>query len=133
MNSTDRQQLTKEITMEFIRKIIPGQKIDTGEINRLVDNIIGVDEEEDDSENTENELNSTGPYDKYTQIPFLYMGHYGSANYSDFLSGYYGSLLHIDSLVTYSGRDIDELWVNFKKCVEFYIQTSKMKGINSNG
>lgn len=41
MNSTDRQLLTKEITMEFIRKTPYDSVVDIEEINSLVDNIIG--------------------------------------------------------------------------------------------
>ena len=137
--ATDRQLLTKEITMEFIKRTPWSQEVDTKEINRLVDNIIGEDCIDDEEDGYYSDLNESGCSvlprleDTYDQIPFLYMDYYGSVNYSDFLSGYYGSLLHIDSLVNYDGRDIHELWCNFKKSVESYIQISKIRNISNNG
>lgn len=55
--STDRQQLTKEITMEFIRRTPWNENVDTQEINKLVDNIIGEEKKGCDDLNAVKYLN----------------------------------------------------------------------------
>lgn len=54
-----------------------------------------------------------------------YNGFIGSIDYSGEDDMLFGEILYIDDLVTYEGKDLDELKKNFKEAIDEYIELCK--------
>ena len=54
-----------------------------------------------------------------------YKGYVGTIEYSPEDDIYHGQLLNIDDSINYDGTSIEELYMDYKEAVDFYIRLNK--------
>lgn len=58
-----------------------------------------------------------------------YKGYLGSVCYGEEDSTFYGKIEYIRSLISFEGKDMESLRLNFYEAVDDYLETCQQKGI----